>query len=65
MNSITKIASLIALVVTIAPSLLYFYGVIEIDAMKWIALGGTIAWFITTPMWMGREPEVDDMEVQI
>lgn len=65
MNSIVKIASLIALVVTIAPSLLYFFGVIEIDVMKWITLAGTVAWFITTPLWMGRKPEVDDMEVQI
>lgn len=65
MNSIAKTASLIALAVTIAPSLLYFYGTLEINPMKWITLAGTIAWFVTTPMWMGRELQVDDMEVQI
>jgi CHASE2 domain-containing sensor protein len=65
MNSIAKIASLIALVVTIAPSCIYFLGALDLDFAKWITLAGTIAWFIATPMWMGREAEVDDMEVQI
>ncbi len=54
MNASTKLISLVALAVTIVPSVLYFLGVIGIDPMKWIALAGTIAWFVATPMWMGR-----------
>jgi hypothetical protein len=59
MNSTAKIASLIALAVTVVPSLLFFLGAIEVEPMKWLALAGTIAWFIVTPFWMGREPQVD------
>lgn len=55
MSSTTKLVSLVALIVTVAPSLLYFFGILGLDAMKWIALAGTIAWFISTPMWMGRK----------
>lgn len=54
MNSIAKIVSLSALAVTIVPSALYFFGTIGLEPMKWTALAGTIAWFIATPMWMGR-----------
>ena len=54
MSAISKMVSAIALAVTIAPSLLVFFGVLGIEPMKWIALAGTIAWFIATPMWMGR-----------
>jgi hypothetical protein len=65
MKSIVKIASVIALVVTVVPSCLNFFGMIEAEPMKWITLAGTIGWFITAPAWIGREPEVDDLEVQV
>lgn len=55
MSTTAKLVSMIALAVTIVPSLLYFLGVLGIEPMKWIALAGTIAWFIFTPMWMGRD----------
>lgn len=50
----TKIVSLLALAATIVPSLIYFGGMMSHDAVKLTALIGTIVWFITTPMWMGR-----------
>jgi hypothetical protein len=65
MNSIAKIASLIALAVTLVPSLLYFMGLLDADPMKWITLAGTIAWFVTTPLWMGRESKVDATKIEI
>lgn len=55
MNTAAKLVSSVALIVTIAPSLLFFVGAIGIESMKWVALAGTIAWFIATPMWMGRD----------
>ncbi len=55
MGATAKMVSAIALVVTIVPSLLVFLGALGIEPMKWIALVGTIAWFIATPMWMGRD----------
>ncbi len=60
-----QIASLIALAATIVPSLLYFAGLIGHDAVNVAALVGTIAWFIVTPIWMGRTASIDDQEVQI
>ena len=60
-----KIASLVALAATIVPSLLYFVGILDHNAVIATALIGTFAWFAATPFWMGREPEIDDKEVQI
>ena len=65
MNSTVKTVSLIALAVTLLPSVFYFLGWVGAEPMKWISLAGTIAWFVATPMWMGREARVDDSEVQI
>lgn len=64
MNSLAKLISLIALAVTVLPSVLYFMGNVDAEPMKWIALVGTIAWFIATPMWMGRKAEVGELEVE-
>lgn len=55
MGTTAKMVSAIALAVTIVPSLLFFLGALGIEPMKWIALAGTITWFIATPMWMGRD----------
>ena len=65
MNPIVKTVSLIALVVAILPSVLFFAGAISHDLMKWISLVGTIVWFVATPMWMGRNEKIGDMEVDI
>lgn len=65
MNNITKIVSLIALGMVVVPCLLYFLGTIDLGAVKWIALAGTIGWFIATPLWMSRELPVDAAEVEI
>lgn len=65
MQNIAKIASLITLSLVVIPCLLYFVGAIGLDAVKWTALAGTIGWFISTPIWMGRELPVDAAEVEI
>jgi hypothetical protein len=65
MFRIAKIGSLVALAVTILPSLLYLAGAIPHDAAKWGTFVGTILWFIVTPLWMGRELPVDAGEVEI
>ena len=54
MNSIAKFVSLIALAVTVLPSVLYFSDMLSIEFMKRVALAGTVAWFISASMWMGR-----------
>ena len=65
MNNIAKIVSLISLGLVVVPCLLYFAGAMGLDTVKWMALVGTIGWFISTPLWMSRELPVDATEVEI
>lgn len=65
MQSVAKPISLVALAATIVPSLLYFSGMMDHNAVKVTALVGTIAWFIATPMWMGRKLPIDADQVEI
>ncbi len=65
MQTPAKMVSLVSISAVLVPSVLYFIGVLELDAVKTLALIGTIGWFAATPLWMGRDAEVDDAEVQI
>jgi len=65
MNNIAKIVSLISLCLVVLPCFLYFAGALSLDAVKWMALAGTIGWFIATPLWMSRTLPVDASEVEI
>lgn len=65
MNHVAKLVSLLTLALVLVPCLLYFAGAISLDVVKWIALAGTIGWFISTPMWMSRKLSVDASEVEI
>ncbi len=60
-----KIISLLALLATIVPSVLYFNGTIDHNAVMWTALVGTVVWFVVTPLWMSQELPVDAAEVEI
>ena len=37
----------------------------ELDDVNQIMLIGTVVWFIATPLWMGRELDIDASEVEI
>ena len=65
MRHVAKLASIIGLVATIAPSILVFAGVVGLDLGKWLTLLGTIIWFVATPNWMGQELPLDAAEVEI
>ncbi len=54
MKTLAQIVSWIALVGTIAPAFAYLAGGLTLDAMKTWMLAGTILWFVTVPLWMGR-----------
>jgi ACR3 family arsenite efflux pump ArsB len=54
-----KLLSLVALAVTTVPCVLFFYSMVDHVTMKWLALAGTVLWFIFTPMWMGRAPKAE------
>jgi hypothetical protein len=49
-----RFVSLVSLVGTILPPVLYFYGRVDLDATKLWMLVATIAWFAATPVWMDR-----------
>lgn len=52
---IAQIVSLIALVATIAPAMLYVGGGLPLAPMKTWMFIATVGWFVSTPVWMGRE----------
>lgn len=64
-QTIAKWISWGALGLVLVPCLLAFAGVISLKNVNAVALAGTLIWFVATPMWMSREPEVDDAEVEI
>ncbi len=55
MTTFAKTASLLALLATLVPSVLYFLDLLDQSLVKHLALGGTLVWFAVTPLWMGRE----------
>jgi Na+/H+ antiporter NhaA len=55
MRIILQLISGAALGGTIVPSVLYLTGRIDLDQSKWALLAATIAWFIATPLWMGKK----------
>ncbi len=62
---VLKILSLVALVITILPSLLYVNSILSLDTLKWLSLAGTLVWFVVTPLWMGRTLGPDSDQVRI
>ncbi|MEZ6117795.1 MAG: hypothetical protein R3C28_14665 [Pirellulaceae bacterium] len=61
MKTMAKLISLLALVGTFGPSLVYLANGLSLEVAGRISLLATIIWFIATPMWMGRlEHEIDE-----
>lgn len=65
MGKIAKLVSLITLSLVVVPCFLFFMGVISLDGVKLSALIGTVGWFVSTPMWMGRDLSIDANEVEL
>jgi len=55
MRYLLKIISYLGLLLTISPSLLHFYGVIDFEQHKWITLLGTLLYLSSSPFWMNRK----------
>jgi hypothetical protein len=49
-----RLVSLLSLVGTILPPVLFFTGYMDLDATKVWMLVATITWFAATPVWMDR-----------
>ena len=54
MKTIARLVSLVSLVGTIVPPVLYFAGAMTLAATQSWMLIATIAWFLATPVWMDR-----------
>ena len=65
MDHVAKLVSLISLGFILFSCLLFSAGAIGLDATKLIALIGTVAWFLATPVWMSRKLPIDAAEVEI
>lgn len=55
MRSILKIISLVALFITIVPSVLVFTGTISLENNKLLMILGTLLWFVSAPFWMNKK----------
>lgn len=56
---VLQLASLIALIGTVLPSILFLTGTMELGPMKSVMLAATVLWFVVTPLWMGRASPAD------
>jgi sensor domain CHASE-containing protein len=56
---IIQIVSWISLAGAIAPSLMYLAGVVDLDQSKRLLMAATIGWFVTAPLWIGRDGQKD------
>lgn len=65
MAQLARWISLAALALIIFPCLAYFAGRLQLDAVKWLALFGSLLWFAATPLWMGRKLPLDADQVEI
>ena len=58
MKALLKILSLIGLLLTLVPSFLVFYGVIDKQTHFTLMGVGVVVWFISAPFWM-KNPSLD------
>ena len=54
MRKLFALISLVGLALIIVPAFLYLGGSLDKPTMKMLMLAGTIGWFVTVPLWMGR-----------
>ncbi len=54
MRTAARLVSLVSLVGTILPPILFFAGHMDLDATKLWMLVATVGWFVATPVWMDR-----------
>ncbi|MBS4070264.1 MAG: hypothetical protein KGZ90_13130 [Algoriphagus sp.] len=57
MKSVLKIASVIGLMLSIVPPVLFFLGNMDLDTMKlWMGIG-MLAWMVTAPFWINKKED--------
>jgi hypothetical protein len=61
-NTILKIISYLALAGTIIPSLLVFFGDMDIQVSKNIMAASMVVWFVSAPFWINRKADEEVLE---
>lgn len=57
MKFLLKLVSVIGLVLSIVPPVLFFFGKMEMSPMKlWMGIG-MLAWMVTAPFWINKKQE--------
>lgn len=54
MRSLSKSLGLLSLAGTIVPSALFMFKLMPLEMMKIVMLAATLVWFVTAPLWIGR-----------
>ncbi len=55
-----KYVSFFALLVTIAPSFMVWWGMAPLSLLSPVMIFGTLLWFATAPFWIKKEEEVPE-----
>jgi len=55
MRKLLQLISIVALIATLVPAVMFMNGSIDLDMVKTLMTIATFVWFIVTPFWMGRE----------
>ena len=50
-----QVISLLALLMTVVPPVMFLAGSIELDIVKLLMSIAAVVWFIVTPFWMGKK----------
>jgi len=53
-KTVARLVSLVSLIATIVPPVLFFAGTMTLAATQSWMLAATVAWFVATPVWMDR-----------
>lgn len=57
MKNVLKLASVIGLMLSIVPPVLFFLDNMDLDTMKfWMGIG-MLAWMLTAPFWINKKQE--------
>jgi hypothetical protein len=54
MKMLASILAIVALCLTVIPSILVFNNAIEFDLHKKLMAAGTVLWFMTAPLWFRK-----------
>lgn len=55
MKKLLPVISFVGLALVIVPACLYLAGSTDKSQMKTLMLVGTVLWFVSAPLWMGRK----------